>query len=72
MLKQSTSVVFDLREAYLVKHRWFPDSFGRFTFDISPFTNDKAGLFEHPAWGERGHSELALALPHLEVFLIAR
>jgi hypothetical protein len=32
-----------------VKRRSFPDSFGRFTFYVSPFTNDKAGLFERAA-----------------------
>jgi len=43
MLKKSASAVFDIREAYLVKRRSFPDSFGRFTFYVSPFTNDKNG-----------------------------
>ena len=32
-----------------VKRRSFPDSFERFTFYVSPFTNDKDDLFEHPA-----------------------
>jgi hypothetical protein len=35
----------ETREAYLVKRRSFPDS------DVSRFTNDEAGLFEHPARG---------------------
>jgi hypothetical protein len=34
---------FETREAYLVKRRSFSDS------DVSRFTNDVAGLFEHPA-----------------------
>jgi hypothetical protein len=41
--------VLDTREVYLVKRRSFPNSIGRFTFYVSPFTNDKDGLFEHPA-----------------------
>jgi len=45
MLKKSTSFVLDIREAYLVKHRSFLDSFGRFTFYVSPFTNAKTGDF---------------------------
>ena len=49
MLKKSTSFVLDVREAYLVKRRSFLDSFGRFTFYVSPFTNAKAGLSQHPA-----------------------
>jgi hypothetical protein len=51
MLKKSTSFVLAIREAYLVKRRSFSGSFGRFTFHLSPFTNDKDGLFEHPARG---------------------
>ena len=49
MLKKSTSFVLDVRGAYLVKRRSFLDSFGRFTFYVSPFTNAKAGLFQHSA-----------------------
>ena len=49
MLKKSASFVLDVREAYLVKRRSFLDSFGRFTFYVSPFTNAKAGLFQHSA-----------------------
>jgi hypothetical protein len=36
MLKKSTSFLLDIREAYLVKRRSFLDSFGRFTFYVSP------------------------------------
>ena len=43
MLKKSASSVLDTREAYIVKRRLFPDS------DVSRFTNDEGGLFEHPA-----------------------
>jgi hypothetical protein len=49
MLKKSASCVLEAREAYLVKRRSFPDSSGLFTFHVSRFTNDKSGLFEHPA-----------------------
>jgi hypothetical protein len=49
MLKKSASSVLETREAYLVKRRSFQDSFGRLTFYVSPFTNNKAGLFEHPS-----------------------
>ena len=43
MLKKSASGVPETREAYIVKRRSFPDS------DVSRFTNDEDGLFEHPA-----------------------
>jgi len=43
MLKKPASFVLDTREAYLVKRRSFQDS------DVSRFTNDEDGLFEHPA-----------------------
>jgi len=49
MLKKSAGGVRDTREAYLVKRRSFPDSFGHFMFYVLPFTNDKDGLFEHPS-----------------------
>ena len=43
MLKKPVSGILDIREAYLVKRRSFQDS------DVSRFTNDEDGLFEHPA-----------------------
>jgi hypothetical protein len=43
MLKTSASGVIETREAYFVKRRSFPDS------DVSRFTYDEDGLFEHPA-----------------------
>jgi hypothetical protein len=43
MLKKSASGTLDICEAYLVKRRSFQDS------DVSRFTNDEDGLFEHPA-----------------------
>ena len=49
MWEKSVSGVLDIREAYLVKRRSFPDSSGRFTFCVSPFTNDEDGPIEHPA-----------------------
>jgi hypothetical protein len=45
MLKKAASGMCDTRETYLVKRRSFPDSFGRFTFHVSRFTNGKDGLF---------------------------
>jgi hypothetical protein len=42
MLKKSARGVLEIREAYLVKRRSIPDS------DVSRFTNDENGLFEHP------------------------
>ena len=51
MLKKSASFVLDVREAYLVNRCSFLDSFGRFTFYVSPLTNAKAGFFQHPARG---------------------
>jgi len=39
VLKKPASSVLDIREAYLVKRRSFPDS------DVSRFTNDEDGSF---------------------------
>jgi hypothetical protein len=46
--------VLDIRDAYLVKRRSFLDSFGRFTFYVSPFTNDKEGASAARGMGQKG------------------
>jgi len=74
MLKKSASSVLDTSEAYLVKRRSFPDSSGRFTFYVSPFTNDKASLLEHPG-GEfscRPHLRIIEVLAYQNSFLASR
>lgn len=45
MLNKFASCILDIREAYLVKRRSFPDS------DISRFANDEDELFKPPVNG---------------------